>query len=126
MKTANQLKEMKLDKLYLARVVGRQICRLRREQGLSGRELAVILGVSQQQVSRYELGVCRIDVDLLFYLLRQFNVTLEDFFISVSHSLKEYDSKLYRQYQMLFTDVNKESFFQEPKEVYTERKNYFR
>lgn len=111
MKTVNQLNAMKLDRLCLSRVVGRQIGRLRREQGLTGRELAAILGVSQQQVSRYESGVCRIDVDFLFYLLRQFDVTLEDFFISVSHSLKENDLKLYHQYQTLFTDINSGGFF---------------
>ncbi|MEY0874462.1 helix-turn-helix domain-containing protein, partial [Providencia manganoxydans] len=40
------------------RIVGREIRKRRKHLGLSGIELANLVGVSQQQISRYERGEC--------------------------------------------------------------------
>lgn len=37
-------------------IVGKEIRKRRKELGLSGAELAGLVGISQQQVSRYERG----------------------------------------------------------------------
>ncbi|MEY0878433.1 helix-turn-helix domain-containing protein [Providencia manganoxydans] len=96
---------MLASKQYLSQAVGRQIYLTRRRQGLTGSELAEILGVSQQQVSRYERGVCRVDVDALVYLLNQLNVPLDVFFHEVSLILKELSPETYTQYHSLFFPV---------------------
>lgn len=92
-------------KQHLAQAVGRQIYLTRRGRGLTGSELAEKLGVSQQQVSRYERGVCRIDVDALVYLLNQLNVPLDVFFHDMSLTLKELSPETYAQYHSLFSPV---------------------
>lgn len=70
--------------------VGRQIRLLRKSKGLSGQALARKLGVSQQQVSRYERGVCKINTDTLMIILMYFDTSLEVFFQKVSLALKKH------------------------------------
>lgn len=48
--------------------VGRKIRLRRKELGFSGVQLANIIGMSQQQVSRYERGECSITLEGLFVL----------------------------------------------------------
>lgn len=99
-------KEVQLtSKQCLAQAVGRQVYLTRRSRGLTGSELAKKLGVSQQQVSRYERGICRIDVNTLMYLLNQLNVPLDIFFHNVSLTLKELSPEAYVQYSSLFSPV---------------------
>ncbi|QZY66654.1 helix-turn-helix domain-containing protein (plasmid) [Providencia rettgeri] len=92
-------------KQYLAQAIGRQVYFARRSRGVTGSELAEKLGISQQQVSRYERGICRIDVDTLVYLLNQLNIPLDAFFYNVSLTLKELSPKTYEQYYSCFYQV---------------------
>lgn len=62
-----------------ARVLGHQLKRLRLEQDLSGVQLGKILGISQQQVSRYEHGATALSVDTIIALCLYFNISLEQF-----------------------------------------------
>ncbi|MEY0878589.1 helix-turn-helix domain-containing protein [Providencia manganoxydans] len=55
---------------------GAVIKQIRRECGMTGAELAKKLNVSQQQMSRYERGINKISVDMLFYLSIVLNVPL--------------------------------------------------
>ncbi|MGJ3355912.1 helix-turn-helix domain-containing protein [Providencia sp. Je.9.19] len=97
--TDNSILEVKQHFSY---AVGRQIYLIRKLRGLTGKELAEKLGVSQQQVSRYERGVCRVDVDMLVYLLYQLDTSLDDFFIKVSLIIKNESPKIYAEYHSLF------------------------
>nr|ELR5042322.1 helix-turn-helix transcriptional regulator [Providencia stuartii]ELR5084508.1 helix-turn-helix transcriptional regulator [Providencia stuartii] len=96
---------MQTTKQYLSQAVGRQIYLTRRSRGLTGKELADKLNVSQQQISRYERGVCRINIDMLIYLLNQLGEPLDSFFHNVSIILKEYSPKSYEEFHALFFPV---------------------
>lgn len=87
---------------YLSLAVGRQLFITRKWCGITGKVLGEKLGVSQQQISRYERGVCRVDIDTLVCLLNELNMPLNDFFISVSLILKEMSPKAYKEYHSLF------------------------
>ncbi|MBI6203624.1 helix-turn-helix domain-containing protein [Providencia rettgeri] len=56
---------------------GTVIKKIRRECGMTGAELAKKLNVSQQQMSRYERGINKISVDMLFNLSIALNVPFE-------------------------------------------------
>ncbi|WP_272691087.1 helix-turn-helix domain-containing protein [Providencia sp. PROV116] len=83
-------------------VIGHHIMLLRKSRGLTGQGLAKKLGVSQQQVSRYERGVCKIDTDTLIIVLMHLEASLEFFFQKVALSLKERTPNLYGYYQSVF------------------------
>ena len=51
-----------------ARAIGKALRDCRAGQGLSGRDLATRVGLSQQQISRYELGLASVTVQRLFDL----------------------------------------------------------
>lgn len=87
---------------YLSFAIGRQIRIARKSQGLTGKALGKCLGVSQQQVSRYENGVCLLDIVGLMQLLQILDVSLDEFFMRVSLTLKTYSPKTYALYHTLF------------------------
>ncbi|HEM8293625.1 helix-turn-helix domain-containing protein [Providencia vermicola] len=68
------------NKYPLAYCVGQRIRILRKKYGMTANELAEQLNVSQQQFSRYERGVNRIDIDSLALLSYFFNVSIHYFF----------------------------------------------
>lgn len=74
--------------------LGNKISKKRRALGITGQQLANMLGVSQQQVSRYERGICRIDVYLLLQLSDIFNESIyyfiSDFYIQKDCNFFEY------------------------------------
>ena len=61
-------------KLY----IGEQIKTLRKEKGLTQEQLADALGVSYQSVSRWELGVCYPDMELLPAIANLFGVSIDE------------------------------------------------
>ncbi len=56
--------------------VGRKIRLRRKELGFSGVQLANIIGMSQQQISRYERGECSITLEGLFILAKALDTTI--------------------------------------------------
>ncbi|EKT60427.1 helix-turn-helix domain-containing protein [Providencia rettgeri] len=68
-----------LSKYPLSFYAGQQVRRLRKKAGMTTSDLAILLGVSQQQLSRYERGVNRIDIDTLSHLSELFNVSIHYF-----------------------------------------------
>lgn len=58
--------------------IGEKLKKLRRGNGITQEQLAEVLGVSCQSISRWELGVCYPDVELLPTLANYFDVTLDD------------------------------------------------
>lgn len=48
--------------------IGNLIKKLRRNKGISGAELAEKLNVSQQQISRYERGITKLNIEKLIEL----------------------------------------------------------
>lgn len=68
------------DKFRILNVeVGEYIRKNRLKKGLSGRELGEIIGVSQQQISRYERGENNISISDFSFILSVLNVNFQDF-----------------------------------------------
>nr|WP_282557847.1 helix-turn-helix transcriptional regulator [Providencia burhodogranariea] len=57
-------------------IVGKEIRKRRKKLGLSGIELAELIGISQQQISRYERGECNITLENLFSWANALDVSL--------------------------------------------------
>lgn len=62
------------------------IKRIRKEKGLTGIELAKKLDISQQQMSRYERGINKLSIDVLFDILAVLDTSFEKLF---RYTLKE-------------------------------------
>lgn len=60
-------------------IVGRQLKKLRLKHELNGTQLGKILGISQQQVSRYENGVTTLSIDTIVIICIYFNLSLREF-----------------------------------------------
>ena len=60
--------------------VGRRLMKFRRERGLSQSELARAIGVSFQQVQKYEAGTNRIAASRLWSAAQMLNVEIQVFF----------------------------------------------
>lgn len=89
-------------KSVLLKAVGKQIYKLRKERSMTGKELAILLNVSQQQISRYECGVCNITIDTLMVILHALNVPLKEFFEQVFLNVVESDKVIGAEYCQLF------------------------
>ncbi|MEY0016099.1 helix-turn-helix domain-containing protein [Providencia rettgeri] len=81
----------------IAKIVGSRIKKLRREYGLTETEVAMALNVSQQQFSRYERGINRIDIDSLVMIADFLKVSVHYFLEDIEQSnswTSEYNSLL--------------------------------
>ncbi|EOE1545794.1 helix-turn-helix domain-containing protein [Providencia rettgeri] len=67
-------------KRKISKSVGLKIRSLRESHGMSGKELSILLGISQQHQSRYENGEVNIHVDTIYQLAQIFNVSPTYFF----------------------------------------------
>ncbi|MEX9868309.1 helix-turn-helix domain-containing protein [Providencia huaxiensis] len=71
------------------RIVGREIRKRRKHLGLSGIELANLVGVSQQQISRYERGECNINIENLHVLANALETEMICFLLMMFLSVKK-------------------------------------
>ncbi len=67
-------------KRKISKSVGLKIRSLRESYGMSGKDLSILLGISQQHQSRYENGEVNIHVDTIYQLAQIFNVSPTYFF----------------------------------------------
>ena len=58
--------------------IGEKLKELRHKNGVTQDQLAEVLGVSSQSVSRWELGICYPDLELLPVIANYFDITLDD------------------------------------------------
>lgn len=72
----------------ITRCVGKNIKILRQREGLTTRALAKEINISYQQLSRYERGVNKIDVNLIYKLKLFFNVSFDVFFNGITDDSK--------------------------------------
>ncbi|WP_275075362.1 helix-turn-helix domain-containing protein [Providencia rettgeri] len=73
----------------LTEQIGLELFHLRKEKGLSGKELAKKLKISQQQISRYERGICSINCAMLFSILFYLDTNPSAFFESITLKINE-------------------------------------
>lgn len=86
--------------------IGRQIMRKRKSSGLSGKALAELLGLSQQQISRYEQGVTNIRASTLLQLSFLFNVDVKSFFIDCIEKNNRLNTLNYKEKKSQETDYD--------------------
>ena len=65
--------------------VGQRVVKLRKSQGYTQTELAVALGLTFQQVQKYEKGGNRISASKLWEMARFFDVDINDFFAGLAN-----------------------------------------
>ncbi|MDL5166315.1 helix-turn-helix transcriptional regulator [Proteus faecis] len=70
-----------INRYPVSKAIGKKITYYRKMKGISLNELAELIGVSQQQQSRYERGVNRINLDRLNQYAEIFDIHIKDFFI---------------------------------------------
>ena len=63
--------------------VGRNVRRYRKELHMTLNELADQLGISQQQIQKYETGDSRISASMILAISEVLNVGIEDLFIGI-------------------------------------------
>ncbi|AWC92310.1 helix-turn-helix transcriptional regulator [Morganella morganii] len=69
---------MKKTKNHVSASVGRKIRETRKSVGISANALAPNLGLSQQQISRYENGRTSMTIDTVVMIARQLDVSVND------------------------------------------------
>ncbi|CAG9436574.1 helix-turn-helix domain-containing protein [Providencia alcalifaciens] len=72
--------------------VGGLIRQSRLENGLSGRELAKLINISQQQISRYERGKTALQLDILCRLFHALNMSeyeIQRFFNQIINKIND-------------------------------------
>lgn len=69
-----------MKKYVISEAIGQIIRRYRTNEGLTTRQLANRIGISQQQLSRYERGVNHITVDILLRISQALKITSGCFF----------------------------------------------
>ncbi|EUD06268.1 helix-turn-helix transcriptional regulator [Providencia alcalifaciens] len=59
--------------------IGNYIRSIRSKKGLTEKELANLIHVSQQQISRYEKGTATVSIDRMLHILCMLNLPMHDF-----------------------------------------------
>ena len=81
------------ERTELYKEIGRLIRSARRELGITEHQLARIMNVSQQQVSRYERGLNRIDLGRLLELSLILNIREEELLKLIADEYKYIESR---------------------------------
>ncbi len=66
------------DKKNIYALLGNHLRKARVSKGLSGNELATIINLSQQQVSRYELGINKLSLEKLIEIVIFLDIDIND------------------------------------------------
>jgi transcriptional regulator with XRE-family HTH domain len=74
----------------VSKVVGKKIYIERLALGMTRNDLSEIIGISPQQLHKYEIGVNRITIDRLVVIMKFFNKPIDYF---LSEAIKELDDK---------------------------------
>lgn len=89
--------------------VGQLIREHRRQRHLTQADLARQIGISQPDLSRIENGEYRVPLDLLFRILRTFEMNLGEFFGELNHqSLTKAEGQLLNFFRKLSHEAQQE------------------
>ena len=84
-----------------SQAIADEIASLRKKRLLSGRKLGSLIGVSQQQISRYENGRSEMTLSTLFLLLHYLEVSLESYFFFISERIEAKEPEIYNEFNLL-------------------------
>lgn len=82
--------------------IGNYIRSMRIKKGLTEQELANLINVSQQQISRYEKGTATVSIDRMLHMFCILNLSMHDFVEKVIIPEQE------NLYKKVFGDLKKE------------------
>jgi transcriptional regulator with XRE-family HTH domain len=82
-KKAGNLNKPKRSAGNMSSVIGRNLCFYRKKAGMSQRQAARIIGISYQQLQKYEQGSNRICAEYMFLLKNAYKISMDDFFAGV-------------------------------------------
>lgn len=118
---AVQMPKNKLDdsRTVFTKAIGKEIHKLRKERSMTGKYLAKLVNVSQQQISRYECGVCNITIDTLIVILNALDVSLTDFFNQVFLQVFEKEKKICVQYHNVFSSTDQSEELKKQLEIFS-------
>lgn len=78
-------------------IIGENITRIRLEHGASQKNTGKFIGVTFQQIQKYENGTNRISAAHLYNLAKFFSVSIVSFYVGVGGDVDESISKISRQ-----------------------------
>ena len=84
-------------------IIGENIRTIRKQTGLSQRDLGQYLDITFQQFQKYEMGTNRISAASLFQLSNQLNIPIEQFFERLPILKKE--TLLYHKHRVLIQEL---------------------
>lgn len=70
-----------MDESELTKLIGKNIREIRVERRLTLNEVARALGVTYQQLQKYEQGIDRVSAPKLFVLSQHFKLPMDEFFL---------------------------------------------
>ncbi|HHE6470649.1 TPA: helix-turn-helix domain-containing protein [Providencia rettgeri] len=73
----------------ISKIIGNKITYYRKMKGMTLENLSKVVGVSEQQQSRYERGINLINIDRLYHYSKIFEIDIIDFFIFNSREINE-------------------------------------
>ncbi len=109
---------VQLTAVLVDKLIGKRIQAKRKELGYSAERLSEYVGLSQQQLSRYERGVSKINVAHLVSIASFLQTPIEWFFIDCVEERKKEYIEWEAQWQSL-TDYQKNTFITFLKSVRT-------
>ncbi|EKT61588.1 fimbrial operon regulator [Providencia sneebia DSM 19967] len=74
----------------LIKIIGTELYNIRKNKGISGSKLGKKLKISQQQISRYERGLCSMSCEKLFSILFYLEISPVIFFENIIFNLNTY------------------------------------
>lgn len=90
---------------------GRTIKKIRKRQGLTGEAVAIMLGFSQQQISRYERGVNHMTVSMLITLLLALDISFEEFNCNLLKEIEYLFPNNYNEYQGVMATAQSSAYY---------------
>ncbi|MCG5276071.1 MULTISPECIES: helix-turn-helix domain-containing protein [Providencia] len=91
-KTNESLNLFKIPENFFSSYCGFVLKKKRKELGISGRELARRLHISQQQISRYERGINKISLDMLLNFSIVLNIPMENLIANIIFEVRKNQS----------------------------------
>lgn len=91
--------------------LGKRIQQLRKEHKVSAREVGEYLGLTQQQMSRYEMGENKIPAQLLLKLGLLFNTPVSWFFIDANQFVDLEPNRTLKQTRHRYLATNEQEEF---------------
>lgn len=77
------------DMSHISVIIGSRVKKIRRAAGISTRELAVMTGVSTQQLSRYERGYSNMTAAIIYKLSLSLQCNINEFFTDLPSAVTD-------------------------------------